>query len=282
MKTTVLAPAKLNLTLDVVGKREDGYHLLDMLVQMVDLCDVVTVSLNNTGSITLEETSGRLPTDEGNIAYKAARLILDRAKSQLGAHITIEKNIPLSAGLGGGSCDAAAVLRAVNAMLGSPFSLEQLAEMSVTLGADVPMCVLGGCMRARGIGEELERVKNLPECYIVITKNGQKPSTGYMYKRMGELGYPRRPDTEAVLKAVAEGDLEGICRELYNVFLPAAMECGVGEDIELLRKTDAMGVGLSGSGPSVFAIYKSEDSAKIAAEKLRSAGKTAYICRPTE
>ena len=282
MKSTVLAPAKLNLTLDIVGKREDGYHLLDMLVQTVDLCDVLTLSLNDSGNITLSESSGMLPTNGENLAVAAAKLFFEKAKIQKGVDITLQKNIPLSAGLGGGSCDAAAVLKGLNEMLGCPFSLEELAEMSVVLGADVPMCVLGGCMRARGIGEEIEKIGRLPECYIVITKNGKKPSTGFMYKRLGELGINRRPNTEAVLSAIKAGDIEGLCRNLYNVFLPAAEECGVGEDIALLEETDALGVGLSGSGPSVFAIYKTEASAKSAAEKLKAAGKNAFICRPTE
>ncbi len=281
MGVVVKAPAKLNITLDILGKRADGYHLLDMIVQTVDLCDIAEIELNDTGEITLSESSGTLPCGEDNLAYAAAKLVLGAAGSSKGAHIKLWKNIPVAAGLGGGSSDAAAVMKGIDQLLGYPFTSEQLAEMSVPLGADVPMCVIGGCMRARGIGEQIERLPQMPPCYILISKNGQKPSTGEMYRRVGSVGITKRPATELVAKGIAEGNLSDICRGIYNVFIPACDEVPI-EDMELLRSTAAYGVGLSGSGPSVFGIYENEADAIAAAEKLKMAGKTAYICRPCE
>ena len=282
MKVTVQAPAKLNITLDVLGKREDGYHLLDMIVQTVTLCDTLEIELNESGNITLFESSGNLPIDEDNLAFAAARLLLQKAGSKKGAEIKLFKRIPIAAGLGGGSSDAAAVLKGLNSLLGNPFSLLELAEMSVVLGADVPMCVLGGAMRARGIGEVIEALPALPECWFVVTKNGKKPSTGAMYRRLGEVGISRRPDTEGAIKAICDGDLDALCRGIYNVFLPACDDAIIAEDIALLRGTKALGVGLSGSGPSVFGIFKTEASAKAAQELLIKNGKNAFLCEPTK
>lgn len=281
MGILIKAPAKLNLTLDVVGTREDGYHLLDMIVQTVDLFDELELELTDSGEITLWEDSGKLPCDKDNLAFAAARLILDKVQSNKGVDIKLKKRIPVAAGLGGGSSDAAAVLKGVNSLLDSPFTIEQLAEMSVVLGADVPMCVLGGCLRAQGIGEELERLGKLPECYILLTKNGYKPSTGQMFRRLGEMGIDRRPDTESVAKGIADADLKAICSGIYNVFLPV-YDSVVAEDIELMKNTNALSCGLSGSGPSVFGIFKNRADAEKAAEKFKTAGKTAYVCQPTE
>ena len=136
-------------------------------------------------------------------------------------------------------------------------------------------------MRARGIGEEIEHLGRMPECFIVITKNGTKPSTGEMYRRLGEKPITKRPDTDAVADAILRGDLQTMCRGLYNVFIPAC-EDQVAQDMAFLTETDALGVGLSGSGPSVFAVFDNSASAANAAEKLKSSGRTAYICQITE
>lgn len=282
MKITVKAPAKLNLTLDVTGRREDGYHLLDMLVQTVDLCDELEICLNSSGRVTLEEDTGILPRTADNLAVKAAQLLLEKADPLKGCHINLKKRIPVSAGLGGGSSDAAAVLKGLNKLIGSPFSTDELAEMALPLGADVPMCVVGGTLRARGIGERLERLRNLPGCVFVVTKNGTKPSTGEMYRRLSQSQIIRRPDTDKAIRAIENGDLDGLCDSIYNVFLHAVNDPVVAEDIEMIRQSGAKAAGLSGSGPSVFGIFADEMSAENCAEKLRAKGKIAFICQSVE
>lgn len=282
MRISVKAPAKLNLTLDVTGKRNDGYHLLDMLVQTVDLCDDLDISLNASGTVTLSEDSGTVPTDGDNLAVKAAELILKAAGSEFGCHINLKKHIPVAAGLGGGSSDAAAVLKGLNTLLGEPFSTEQLVAMSLPLGADVPMCVIGGTLRAKSIGEELSKIGRLPECVFVITKNGQKPSTGEMYKRLSSANIDRRPNTDRAVAAIAAGDLEGLCANIHNVFLYAVTDKTVAEDLDIIRKSGALAAGLSGSGPSVFGIFSDTRSVEKCAAQLKAVGKNAFVCKATE
>lgn len=264
MALTVKACAKINLTLDILGKREDGYHLLDMLIQSVDLSDILDISLRNDGLIIVSSNDSDLG-GENDIAYKSADLFFKKTAIKTGVDIKISKRIPISAGLGGGSSDAAAVLLALNKIFDFPLKKEELEELALNLGADVPYFLTGGAAFVSGIGEKILPIGSMPQASILIAKCGVKKSTGEMYQKIDSLSDLPRPDTDNALLAIKRGDLELLCRSLGNSF-SAAWDFAKIE--KSLKSVGAWAVSLSGSGPSIFAIFDNLDTAKKAQDLL--------------
>ena len=278
MELTAKAYAKINLTLDIIGKLDNGYHLVDMIMQSVSLYDTVTVKKTDKGIKVFSsiETLG----GEEDIAYKAAGLFFEKSSIQKGAEIKIQKNIPLAAGLGGGSSNAAAVLMLLNKLYDEPLNYIELNEIALKLGADVPFFLKGGTCRAEGIGEKLNKLPSLPNCYIVIAKDGQKKSTKYMYSVVDNADITQfRPDNSSAIKALEEENIFSLSKHINNVFL-AAWDKSPAKD--LLSKNNALTVGLSGSGPSYFAIYQQEEDAQKALFALKENNITAFLTVPTE
>ena len=267
----VKAYAKLNLSLDVLGRIEGGYHALRMVMQSASLCDEVALELNGSGKVTLETNFSFLPSDGRNIAVCAAQLFFREAGMEgAGARIRIEKRIPVGAGLGGGSADAAAVLRGLNTLTGTGFSRGRLAELGLQLGSDVPYCVGGGTMLAGGRGEALSPLPPLPDCGIVICKPPFSLRTPDLFARIDARRSRIRPDTEGLTAALREGDLPGIARRMYNVFedvLPPRC-CEIAEIKRALLDAGALGAVMTGTGSAVFGVFADADAAAAARARL--------------
>ncbi len=278
MKITAKANAKINLTLDIVGKRQDGYHLVDMIMQSVSLYDTVTVEKSDNG-ITVNSSDNTLG-GEDDITYKAAKLFFKNSAVSGGANISIIKNIPVAAGLGGGSSNAAAVLLLLNQIYGNPLTTEKLEEISVKLGADVPFFLHGGTISVTGIGEIFEKLPNMPKCFLVIAKKDNKPSTKQMYEIIDNTDVSAfRPDNKGAKRAIENNDLPLLCRSVKNVF-SAAWKNDIITDI--LNDNNALAVSLSGSGPSYFGIFTCLTDAENSVCRLKENGISAYLAEPTE
>lgn len=279
MTVELLAHAKINLFLDITGRLENGYHLIRSIMQSISLADRIRVTRCDCG-IHLTCRGSDLPCDERNLAYRTAEHFLRAAGINGGAEIEVEKHIPVSAGLAGGSTDAAAVLRAMNVLYGSPFSMEELTALGKKIGADVPFCLSGGTMEVSGIGEILTPLSDLPDMAIVVAKCGEGVSTPQAYgaldRRYANFAGIRREGTAAVgmYEALCEGirgrNVTKITHCLYNVF----------EDVVLLEHEDASALKrfflekgatalMSGSGPSVFGVFPSTDMADDVVQELK-------------
>lgn len=274
-ETTREAHAKINLTLDVTGRRADGYHTVQMVMQSVALHDTVHVRLTHgekkPRGIVLTCSLPYLPVDESNLAYRAADLFYRETGALLETcEIHIEKRIPIAAGLAGGSSDAAAVLRALAELHEMQLSDEELCAMGLKLGADVPYCLMGGTMLAEGIGEQLTPLAPMPPCFVVLCKPPFAVSTAAVYRQMDSITISRRPDTEGMKRALAEGDLDGICKRLCNAMeqVTARKRRQIGEIKKTLEENGACGVLMSGSGPTVFGLFSDEARAKTAEKML--------------
>lgn len=284
MKITLKAPAKINLYLDVGARRPDGYHDIKSIMHTVDLCDTVTVDTDRDGIfLTCSDTS--LPTGRENLAYKAAEVFFEKSGINAAAQIHIEKKIPVCGGLAGGSTDAAAVLKGLNEAFDYPFSSDTLFRLGAALGADVPFCINGGCALCEEIGDRLTKLTTLSGVCCVIAKGGEGVCTASAYadidSRFGGSLNKDFGNFTAVLSAVKNGDVKGVCDYAYNIF----------EEVVLPRhstaqrlKTEferhgAMLSMMSGSGPSVFALFDSEKQSAKAAEAIRSLGADAHLCK---
>lgn len=277
---TILANAKLNLSLDVTGKRPDGYHTVEMVMQSVDIFDTVTVQKADSG-IELVCQDDDLPTGADNLAYKAAAVFFDETEIEGGAVIRLKKRIPTAAGLGGGSADAAAVLTALNELYGKPLEDEEMAELALKLGADVPFCLVGGTQLAEGVGSILSPLPQLTGCAFVVVKTGVKPSTAEMYSRFDELDEADiiRPRTQSLVDAICEGENEDVGRYMSNVF-DALWDFGSIKDI--MSDSGATGVLVSGSGPSIFGFFPDLDDAKDAYDRLKDEYDDVFLCEPAD
>ncbi len=278
---TLNAYAKLNLTLDILGKREDGYHDLSMVMQSISLCDTLRVTLTEGTEILCRVDGADLPADESNLAVKAARAFFrESGVSPCGLSIEIEKRIPIAAGMAGGSADAAAVLHALRTLLSPEMSGEALERIGATVGSDVPFCIRGGTALAEGRGEILTTLSCAPKLSVVVCKPPFPISTPVLFKRSDSVMLTRRPDTGAMLRAIAEGDADGVIENLCNVFeevLPE--ECGEVFTIrDKLRSLGALGAQMTGSGPTVFGLFKDEKAAERAAAALKAEYGQTYLC----
>ena len=267
------ACAKLNLTLDVLGKREDGYHDLRMVMQTVALRDRLTIEIGGEAGVRVRTDLDFLPTDDGNLAAAAARRYWEATgRPPEGLTVRIDKHIPVCAGLAGGSSDAAAVLRWMNDRYGDGLSRAELAEIGQRVGSDVPFCVLGGTALAEGRGEVLTPLPPLPPCWFVLCKPPFPVSTPELFRRVDGVRLRCRPDTRGMLAALEKGDLTGVAQRLYNVFedvLPPRKRERVRELRDLLLEQGAAGTCMSGTGPTVFGLFRTEAEARRAEAALR-------------
>lgn len=267
--------AKINLCLEVKGKREDGYHLLDGVMQSVDIFDIVTVNKSEQLNVicSVAEFSG-----EKNITYTAAKMFFEYTNLTGGAEINIEKGIPDAAGLGSGSADAAGVILALNEIYKTNLSKSELLEIALKVGADVPFFIEGGTMRARGVGEILESLPTPKNIYFIIAKNGVKPSTAQMYKQLDNSKTGYLSNTEEFVESLFSGDIDLTLKNIENSFQTVT---GLYEIDEILKDTGFDAICLSGSGPSVFAVYKDKNNAESALNLLKLKGITAFLAVPT-
>lgn len=269
---TESAYAKINLTLDVIGKREDGYHDLDMVMQSVSLCDKVSL-IEQGERLKVMSNLSYLPTGEKNLAAKATRLFYGKMGKELtGMQIEIEKNIPVCAGLAGGSSDGAAVLRILNRIHGNPLSDSELGKVALSVGADVPYCLLGGTKRAEGVGEILTELPSLPPCYIVLCKPNFSISTPELFQKLQSSKIKHRPNTLGVIESLHRGDLQGVACRMFNVFeetLVLRQGKTIVEIKNVMIDCGALGSSMSGSGPTVIGLFQREEHAQRAVQKLK-------------
>jgi len=277
------AYAKLNLTLDVLGKREDGYHDLCSVMQTVSIRDDVEIDVGTGKPWKLLCTDESIPADERNLAWKAARVYCDAMKKDPdGLEIRIHKRIPSGAGMGGGSADAAAVLRALNRHYGEPLSILALAELGAQVGSDVPFCTLCGTAMVEGRGERLRKLPDMPDCIFVVCKPDFSVSTPELYKKIDETVIAQRPDNKAMESALLAGDLELVAGNLCNVFDPVVTK----DHLELnyiksiCNTYGAMNQQMTGSGSAVFAIMPNFEYAAVLCNMLKENYPQVYIAKP--
>lgn len=277
------AYAKINLTLDVLGKREDGYHDLASVMQTVSIRDDIEIDIDTGRSWELFCDREDIPTDERNLAWKAAKVFFDAIdKDPNGITIRITKRIPSQAGLGGGSADAAAVLRALNTYYDAPLSILALAELGALVGSDVPFCVLGGTAMVEGRGERLRKLPDLPDCFFVVCKPDFSCSTAELYQQLDSAAIAKRPDNKAMESALYAGDLGKIAENIWNVFDPVVTK----DHLELnyiksiFNSYGAVAHQMTGSGSAVYAITDSFEYAAVICNMLKDNYPQVYICKP--
>lgn len=267
------AYAKINLGLDVVGRLENGYHEVRMIMQTIGIYDVLTFRAAQSG-IRITTDSGELPVGEDNLIYRAARLLLEAGNVSGGVDIHLEKHIPIAAGMAGGSSDAAATLLGLNELFGLGWSQEQLRQLGVRIGADVPYCIMGGTALAEGIGELLTPLPSAPQCVLLIAKPDIQVSTKYVYEHLDAGNTWQHPDIDGMRAAIEKGDLSGVVARLGNVLETVTIEaCPVIDRIKReMLSGGALGSLMSGSGPTVFGIYDSREQAQAVRDCLERQG----------
>ncbi len=275
--------AKLNLTLDVLQKREDGYHDIKSIMQAVSIRDDIEIDVGTQKPWSLFCDVEGVPCDSRNLAWKSAELFFKTTNIDPdGISIRITKRIPMEAGLAGGSADAAAVLRALNRHYNAPFSILALAELGAQIGSDVPFCVICGTAMAEGRGEHLRKLPDMPECFIVVCKPDFSSSTPELYRKIDESVIGRRPDHQAMESSLLAGDLGKIAENLYNVFDPLVTQ----EHIELnyiksiFNSYGAIGQQMTGSGSAVYGIVESFEYAAVICAMLKDNYPQVFICKP--
>lgn len=268
------ALAKINLGLDVTGQREDGYHLVRMIMQTVELYDQVTIEKSAQTGIILETNLKFLPVDQHNIAYKAAALLMQQCPQITGVVIRIHKCIPVAAGMAGGSTDAAAVLYGMNRLFQLGFSMKQLMEFGLILGADVPYCLMRGTALAEGIGEDLKRIPDMPDCSIIIAKPPVSVSTRTVYEKLDSMTELKHPDIDALLKDLQEKNLHNLADHMGNILeeVTIPLHPEIAQIKALMKEQGAMNAMMSGSGPTVFGLYADKEKAELAREKIWQSG----------
>lgn len=268
------AYAKLNLTLDILGKRDDGYHELRMVMQTVSLCDDVTVTLTDGTGVVCRVAGAELPCDERNLAVKAANAFCEALGYHGGIDIALTKRIPSEAGMAGGSADAAAVLRALRDLIAPTLTDERLEEIGARVGSDVPFCVRGGTQLAEGRGERLTALRNAPRLYAAVCKPDFPISTPALFQRSDRVSLTDRPDTAAMLAALEAGDAAALCAKVKNVFeqvLPDEQRARIEDIKRALLVHGAECAAMTGSGSAVFGLFREEDICRAACSVLRSA-----------
>lgn len=277
------AYAKLNLTLDVLDKRADGYHNIKTVMQTVSVRDDIEIDIGTGKEWTLSCNIEGVPEDSRNLAWKAAEIYCKTMdKEPDGLHIRITKRIPMGAGMAGGSADAAAVLRALNDYYGNPLSILALAELGASVGSDVPFCVIGGTAVAEGRGERLRKLPNMPDCFIVVCKPEFSISTPELYRKLDESVIGKRPDHQAMESAILSGNIAGVAENLYNVFDPVVTK----EHLELnyiksiFNSYGSLGQQMTGSGSAVFAFLDSFEYAAVVCNMLKDNYPQVFICKP--
>ena len=272
------ANAKINLSLDVTGVRENGYHDVRMIMQSIELCDYLDIEVNNSGRIELTCSNPEIECDKSNLIYKAADKLINKAVDEeiidknTGVTISLQKNIPIAAGLAGGSTDAAATLVGLNEELGLGYSSSELRGLGVTLGADIPFCIEGGTYLSEGIGEVLSKLKDAPDCFIVLVKPDINVSTKFVYDNLILNEETVHPDVDAMLDAIETGSIKRVADCLDNLLATVTeKEYPIIVDIKnILKENGALNAIMSGSGPTVFGLFDDEEKAKEALSILES------------
>ena len=284
-KIQLKALAKINLGLDVLRRREDGYHEVKMIMQTIGLHDDLEIRKTKTPGIQVKTNLYYLPTNENNLVYKAAKLLMDEFQIQDGVSIQLKKRIPVAAGMAGGSSDGAAVLWGINQMYGLGLSMQALMERGVRLGADVPYCIQRGTALAEGIGEKLSVLPPMPKCTILIAKPGISVSTKFVYENLhaNDLKPEQHPDVDSMIEAMRQKDLGLLCSRMGNVLETVTIPAYpvIDEIKKTMMDNGALGSMMSGSGPTVFGIFDSPAAAKQAMKAVRAAKLAKQICLTT-
>lgn len=272
-KIELKAYGKINIGLDVIRKREDGYHDLDMIMQTVGVYDDVIISREDgtqTYEIEVSTDADILPNDKGNLAFMAAKVLMEAYDIKAKVKIHINKRIPIAGGMAGGSADCAAVLRGVNQLFQLELTDEQLQEYGVKLGADVPYCIVGGTKRAQGIGEILTDLPTPPKCYVIIAKPDAFVSTKFVYSHIRPAQIENHPDIDGIIESIKAGNLYGMCEKIANVMEDVTIpEYPIIQKVkDILKSNGAVNALMSGSGPTVFGIYDDEEKAKQSMDAL--------------
>lgn len=280
-KMELKALGKINLGLDVLGRRENGYHDVRMVMQTLYLYDQITIEKTEKPGIELSTNLFYLPVNENNLAYRAADLLMQEFGVEEGVKITLEKHIPVAAGMAGGSSNAAAVLYGINRMFSLGLSQEELMERGVKLGADVPYCIMRGTVLAEGIGEILTPLPAMPRCTVLVAKPPISVSTKLVYEKLDAHEIENHPDIDGVLEGLERQDLKKIASSMGNVLERVTVEeYPVIEEIkEMMKANGALNAMMSGSGPTVFGLYSDKRMAKGAAQKIKESGiaKQVYV-----
>lgn len=265
------AYGKINLSLDVTGRRNDGYHLVRMIMQTVDICDILTIEKVSDGSISMTTDDRNLPVGDDNLCIKAAKLLKNEFGFSEGVKIHLEKNIPVAAGMAGGSTDAAAVLKGLNQMFGLGLSQSELMERGLLLGADIPFCIMGGTALSEGIGEELTALSPMPKVDVLIAKPPVDVSTKDVYQALDSLESYEHPDIDQMISAIEKCDIEGVCDAMGNVLADVTMPRVplIKEIRDTMVAFGATGAMMTGSGPTVFGIFEDRDDFEECFEHLK-------------
>ncbi len=265
-KIEIKARAKVNLSLDVVKRREDGYHEVKMIMQTVDLFDELTILKREEPGIKITTNVTDIPVNEDNLIYKAAKMMMEKYQIDQGVDIYLKKVIPVAAGMAGGSTDAAATFEGINQLFGLQIAQRELMDLAVHIGADVPYCILGGTALSEGIGEVLTPLPNPPQCYLVIAKPDIYVSTKYVYENLRANELQHHPDINAMIESIKEKDLIKMAQQMENVLENVTVvEYPIIEEIkDTMKRCGALNAIMSGSGPTVFGIFESDETANKA------------------
>ena len=280
-KVTVIAPAKINLSLDILGVDERGYHLLDMIMQTVSLFERVTVSKKKK-DITLSSNARYIPTDSKNVAVKAAMLFFEYTGIQGGAHIHIKKTVPIKAGMAGGSADAAGVIVGLDKIYETNLTRQQMCEIGAKAGSDVPFMIMGGTKRVQGVGEIIKPCPPMPRCHLVICMPDKGVSTPAAFANYDTLGEKTLVETDKLVSAMEENDIYGVAKYMANDLEKAAASEYTQPIKEELIQQGAIGSVMTGSGAAVFGVFDDEDKAKAAVEYFRSRVRSVFIAKPVD
>lgn len=280
------ALAKINLGLDILRKREDGYHEVRMIMQTIQMYDVLKMKKVKKPGISLSVNYPYIPSDERNLVYKAAKLLMDEFQVREGVDICLEKFIPVAAGMAGGSSDAAAAMVGINRLFKLGLSERELMDRAVNIGADVPYCIMRGTALAEGIGEKLTRIAQIPDCFVLIGKPGISVSTKMAYESLQLDKISSHPDIDGMIRDIENGDLLTMTEKMGNVFEPGIIEKYpvIGEIKNLMEDNGALKAMMSGSGPTVFGIFDDREKMEAAAAVLRESGlaKTVFATEVTK
>ncbi len=280
------ALAKINLGLDILRKREDGYHEVRMIMQTIQMYDVLKMKKVKKPGISLSVNYPYIPSDERNLVYKAAKLLMDEFQVKEGVDICLEKFIPVAAGMAGGSSDAAAAMVGINRLFKLGLSERELMDRAVNIGADVPYCIMRGTALAEGIGEKLTRIAQIPDCFVLIGKPGISVSTKMAYESLQLDKISSHPDIDGMIRDIENGDLLTMTEKMGNVFEPGIIEKYpvIGEIKNLMEDNGALKAMMSGSGPTVFGIFDDREKMEAAAAVLRESGlaKTVFATEVTK
>jgi len=280
METRVRAYGKINLTLDILGVLPEGYHEVEMIMQQVSVYDTVFLRTETAGGLSIKSDCAWLPCDERNLAYKAAKLFCEKTGMSENLYIEIKKFIPVAAGMAGGSSDAAAVLTGLNRLYRTNLSKDELCALGGQIGSDVPFCLCGGTMLSKGRGETLSALPPMPSCALLLAKPRVNVSTPAAYRKFDETESVTHPNTAECIRALGEGNLDLLAQNMHNVFEDVLALHEVEKLKQIMCSCGAVCAAMSGSGPTVFGIFRTEEEAFAAKKKCRYYAPFTFFCKP--